>query len=454
MKIFLNIRLIYFVFLLCFCLLLFGGSVVSCGSSSKEKEQVVQDQFIYGLEDEDKDKNYSVYLLTMERGYGLNMIWTWWGHSALLIRDNKKGRDLVFDYGAFRGLDFNFFYKYLNGFPAYFLSIDRLDKVLNRYARQDRTVYAQPLYADQEVLANLYQELLIASSPSNREYFYHHVYNNCSTKLRDIIDETFFNYAMSKDYKQRKIAEGQNPRAKAMAVAWSQPLIFLLFNAVAGMKADSIDNLWTSIYLPSDLMQALESTRLEAIGGIGSSDTLGSKKTLVTKTVLGEQRILYKSSPKDNQLDWLVNWICFIMYIILFLFIFYFYPSFFPKKRFSSLLRILAWWLCYLPLGSVALIFYLSYFSEPASSFGYETMGYNFILHAFNPLMLGLVVIWPFFRNSKRHKLWYLIHSIFLCILGLGFVLSIFLAPYQTLLLGIVLCMQSMLVFQIRKNYL
>ena len=436
-------------FIFTFCLLgfaIFTERALLRAEQSPAKMQL-DSELAQGLGAQKKNEPLAVYLLTIEPGWDLSMLWSWWGHTAVLVRDQERDMDLVFDYGLFENLRPDFLYRYLKGQPVFLLGVDPLANTLHRSRIQKRTVYAQAFYAKEEKLRAFYQKLAINAQPQNRKYVYHHYYNNCTTKVRDIIDESLFDRALYRKYSQLKRKESIRKRAAAPALGW--PPIFVLFNSAVGYSLDTNYNYWQGTFLPVDLMQALERYRL---------DMLAMPAGQRSKTAgIGQRRVLWQSplsSHEESFISLLGSWLFFIIFVSLWLFVFYLYPLLYPKKKLSIFLSVAGWWLCYLPLSLIALFLSYIYFGDSSSSFGYQTAGYNFSVHAFNPLLFFLVIVWPFCRKGKRAKLWFSLHRAFLLFLEVGCVLALFLASYVLPLLIIVLCLQRTILIQVKRGAL
>lgn len=110
------------------------------------------------------------------------------GHSALHIYDSKSGLDRVYNYGTF---DFNtpdFYLKFARGRLDYFLSVSNLNRFVRTYQYEGRWVYRQELNLDYEQILSLYRYLENNAKTENKYYRYDFFYDNCSTRLRDVLE--------------------------------------------------------------------------------------------------------------------------------------------------------------------------------------------------------------------------------------------------------------------------
>ncbi len=143
-----------------------------------------------------------VYLHTIDIG---NLIFNNFGHSALRVHDKVSGRDLVFNWGIF---DFrspiSFGLEFYRGILIYQLGIYPNRWVQERYQEEKRKVWEDKLYLSREQKKKLFERLIWNSEPANRGYAYQYFFDNCSTRIRDYLDEavgggvrqaTHFNHA-------------------------------------------------------------------------------------------------------------------------------------------------------------------------------------------------------------------------------------------------------------------
>lgn len=111
------------------------------------------------------------------------------GHSAIRVKDPAGGFDLVFNYGVFDFNQENFYLNFARGFMRYSLGVSQMNDFLMQYQRYGRSVREQVLNldsADKQQLINFLDENL---KPENREYYYDYFYNNCSTKIIEVLQK-------------------------------------------------------------------------------------------------------------------------------------------------------------------------------------------------------------------------------------------------------------------------
>jgi hypothetical protein len=129
-----------------------------------------------------------IVLITIGRGA---LIFEKFGHTALCIDYQEPGRETVcFNYGVtnFTMPPATLTWNFIRGTQQFYVEPVPLRGMVRFYMREDRTLEQQVLpLTDQEARA-IEAELLDDLKPENRFYVYDHFADNCTTKLRDIID--------------------------------------------------------------------------------------------------------------------------------------------------------------------------------------------------------------------------------------------------------------------------
>lgn len=112
------------------------------------------------------------------------------GHSAFRVYDPELNIDVVCNYGTF---DYDQPYFYLNfalGNNLYQLSLEDYTRFENRYIYENRFIHEQVLNLTQEQKNKVFQYLQWNARPENQKYLYDYFYDNCSTKIRDVLITT------------------------------------------------------------------------------------------------------------------------------------------------------------------------------------------------------------------------------------------------------------------------
>ncbi|HRN57708.1 MAG TPA: DUF4105 domain-containing protein [Agriterribacter sp.] len=124
-----------------------------------------------------------IALLTCSAGGELYSIF---GHSALRVTDSAAFTDRVYNYGTF---DFNpdFYPKFIRGKLLYYLSVEAYPDFIYSYQQEQRSIVEQELNLGGEEKIKLNAALQINATNSNRFYKYDFLFDNCATRIRDIV---------------------------------------------------------------------------------------------------------------------------------------------------------------------------------------------------------------------------------------------------------------------------
>lgn len=127
--------------------------------------------------------SYRISLLTYSPG---DKLYSVFGHSALRVTGD--GSDLVYNYGTFDFNDPDFYLKFIAGKLVYRLSRVPFSYVLRMITSENRSLIETPLQLTLKEKTKTVQYLQMNYLPENREYRYDFLYNNCSSKIIDVIN--------------------------------------------------------------------------------------------------------------------------------------------------------------------------------------------------------------------------------------------------------------------------
>ena len=126
-----------------------------------------------------------VSLLTATPG---DELYSTFGHSALRVTDSINQTDLVYNYGTFNFEEPGFYTKFVRGKLMYYLSRDYFKDFVYSYQMEGRGMTEQVLNLScaekNKIVELLYQNLM----PQNLFYKYDFLFDNCTTRLRDLIE--------------------------------------------------------------------------------------------------------------------------------------------------------------------------------------------------------------------------------------------------------------------------
>ncbi|MEM6523299.1 MAG: DUF4105 domain-containing protein [Bacteroidota bacterium] len=119
-------------------------------------------------------------------------VYSAFGHSGIRVVDPVNRINAFYNYGIFDYDQPNFYLHFARGFLNYRLAVTDYDRVLNYYAyHQDRYFHEQILNLDSAQNQKLFEFLVWNAKPENMYYYYDYFYDNCATRVRDAIEDTF-----------------------------------------------------------------------------------------------------------------------------------------------------------------------------------------------------------------------------------------------------------------------
>ena len=114
-------------------------------------------------------------------------IYSLYGHTAIRVVDTEQNTDVAINWGVFDASQPNFVAKVVLGFTDYTMSIVPTEYFLREYEYYGSPVYQQRLNLTEAEKARIMKALDENYRPENRVYRYNYVYDNCTTRARDII---------------------------------------------------------------------------------------------------------------------------------------------------------------------------------------------------------------------------------------------------------------------------
>lgn len=117
-------------------------------------------------------------------------IYSIYGHSAVRVVDSVHETDIVYNYGTFNFGDPQFVWKFTRGKLDYYLSDAEFNQFMQEYLQDGRRVDEQVLALNTRQATEIQQFLLRNILPENRNYRYDFLFDNCSTRIRDMLEKT------------------------------------------------------------------------------------------------------------------------------------------------------------------------------------------------------------------------------------------------------------------------
>ncbi len=113
------------------------------------------------------------------------------GHSAVRVCDTAQKLDIVFNYGTFDFNAPNFYLNFVRGKLNYKLSVVNFGLFMFEYETSERWVVEQEFQLTHEEKEKVFAFLLHNRLPENCYYLYDFLFDNCTTRIRDLLENLF-----------------------------------------------------------------------------------------------------------------------------------------------------------------------------------------------------------------------------------------------------------------------
>jgi Domain of unknown function (DUF4105) len=311
-----------------------------------------------------------ISLITVGPGNYNDELYTSFGHTGILIEDPENGFQKMYNYGTFDFETENFYIKFLQGQLPYQISVNNFSDVLNYYSSINRLITKQLLNLSAQQKQAIYNALEKNYLPENRYYLYKFFYDNCSTRVRDIL----LNPLKDSVTVSATLNSTKSYRDWIDKMAGDRPWSDFGMNLAIGVPSDAMSGSWGAMYIPQNLMEALDSAKIKATGQPFVVEKIDLNSIYITK----EERKPPFFTPT------------LVAILLLFMFTFLSFYELKKKKMFAFVNSI---WFGVLTLAGLLLVF-LWFFTD------HGVTKYNF----------NLVWLFPFiffFRKNKNVLFFY-----------------------------------------------
>jgi hypothetical protein len=116
-----------------------------------------------------------------------NEMYSVYGHTAIRIKDELFQFDAVYNYGIFDFSTPNFLYRFASGQTDYLLGAYNFKRFYEEYEKDKRSIFEQVLNLTSEEKQQVFDFLNWNAQPENRVYRYNFFFDNCASRVRDVI---------------------------------------------------------------------------------------------------------------------------------------------------------------------------------------------------------------------------------------------------------------------------
>ena len=202
-------------------------------------------------------KESEVSILTIGPGFVLNDAF---GHSAIRIKDPSQNIDLIFDYGRYDFQAKGFYLNFAKGKLDYEIGWTYSEDFISNYKLQQRRVTAQIINLTLKEKQNLFEGLQTNIQPQNKSYSYDFFYNNCATKIKDVLVDTSnknISFLTPENFEQLSFRE--LIRSHVPQNSWGG----LGIDAALGSVIDRLASVEEHLFLPKYLDEILKHSKFD-----------------------------------------------------------------------------------------------------------------------------------------------------------------------------------------------
>ena len=317
-----------------------------------------------------------IYIMTMGQG---DLVWERFGHNALGIRDASTGTDIVYNWGTFSFEQEGFLPRFLRGEMLYWMAPYDAVQTLVAYEQMNRSVTVQELNLSPAQRLEIKRFVEWNQRDENKFYRYDYYLDNCSTRVRDVIDRATGGAV-------RRVAESQltnmtfrDHSLRLMdGMFWSRTGIDLGL----GHPTDRPITSWEAMFIPMEVQRRLRDIKVK--------DATGVEMPLVSS-----EKVLFTSSRPPERMEasgqvgvFLVAGLAFAALLVAL--------GYKIRGRVVSTGLVLLWSLV---VGIVGLLLFLLW-TVTQHSAAHANQNLFFV----NPLWFGVAILVPMARLARRTR--------------------------------------------------
>ena len=221
-----------------------------------------------------------VYLITVGQGAA---VWEKFGHNALWFFDGQDV-DEAYNWGTFDFKQPHFIQRFLTGDTRYWVEQYPGMPLMQFYREADRGIVVQRLNFSAEQATRALAYARWNAREENKYYRYDYYRDNCSTRVRDVID-----YALGGALKRQtaNIRTSVSYRSETVRLVDDLTLTQLGIDIALGEPADRRISLWEAMFIPMRMRDGIRGLRV-------SPDANAAK-------LVAEERVWYQSKQYQER---------------------------------------------------------------------------------------------------------------------------------------------------------
>jgi len=176
----------------------------------------------------------------------------WFGHIAMVVEDTRLDVRRMYNYGMF-SFDSKMLVKFAMGRLWFWVGEAPVYRTYEFYKRQNRSVRIMELNLGPAERQEMAKALAVNVHPENRDYLYHHYFDNCSTRIRDLIDQAIDGQL----HGATDEVTGQTLRDHTRRHAARNPGVEMLLMFLMNSDIDQPVTRWEEMFLPGEVEKVI-----------------------------------------------------------------------------------------------------------------------------------------------------------------------------------------------------
>lgn len=303
--------------------------------------------------------NSSVQVSILTSAPWSKQIYALFGHSAIRVCDEESNIDWVFNYGIFDFNSPNFIYRFMAGETDYLVAPTNYVSYVAEYERRGIDVYEQVVNLTNDEKQQIWQFLVNNSRIENRVYRYNIFFNNCTTKLTEILENNIKGKVI---YPEDN--EPSTFRTLVHEFVHEKPWVMFGIDIIIGSGADTLIGGKEKMFLPQYQMNKFNGSFIEV-----GCDSIKGLVTSCEKIIVADRYGLESDDSDTIFTPMVVGFILLIVSVLVSLY------DFKKKKRLASLYDTIL----FLVAGLAGfIVFFMMFFSvHPCTSDNWNLVWLN-----------------------------------------------------------------------------
>ena len=218
------------------------------------------------------------------------------GHSGIRVVDSLQNIDAFFNYGVFNFNQPHFYLNFAKGNLNYMVDASAYSDYRGYYIEHHRFIHEQILNLTSQQKQQIFDYLVWNIQPQNQYYPYDYFYNNCATKIRDVIEgvlkkEVAFDSTYIKtNYTIRNLTD---------FYLQQQPWGDLVIDICLGLPMDKKASPYEYMFLPDYIESSFDH----------------ATNVAVDQPLVKEKIVVYHPQPEKAPFHWFHPWIVFGIFL-------------------------------------------------------------------------------------------------------------------------------------------